>query len=83
MRYFSYNEYTETEFSPDDSSIPPALIVTVSEEEIRRDYYPYWYEKMCTKFGKTAVDQTYSFEDCLDDWIVVNWAWEVKDAEQS
>ena len=69
MRYYSYNEYVE---DPDINSV-----VTVSEEDIRRDYYPWWYDKMCKKYGKNHVDATYSFEDCLEDWVVVNWAWEV------
>jgi hypothetical protein len=36
---------------------------------------------MCKKFGKEHVDKTYNFEDCLEDWIIVNWAWEVNDDE--
>ena len=70
MRYFSYDE-------PDEDF--NNTVVTKSEEEIRKEYYPLWYEKMRKKFGKEVVDRDYSFEDCLDDWIVVNWAWEVKD----
>ncbi len=70
VRYFCYNEYV------DDPNINS--VVTVSEEDVRRDYYPYWYDKMCKKFGKEVVDRDYCFEDCLDDWIVVNWAWESK-----
>ena len=70
MRYFCYNEYVE---DPNTNSV-----ITVSEEDVRRDYYPYWYDKMCKKFGKEVVDRDYCFEDCLDDWIVVNWAWESK-----
>ncbi len=23
------------------------------------------------------VDSKYCFEDCLEDWIVLNWAWQV------
>ena len=71
MRYYSYNEYTVD---------PPYInvVVTFSEEDVRKTYYPFWYEKMCKKYGKEHVDATYSFEDCLDDWVVVNWAWEVK-----
>lgn len=68
MRYFSYNEYTEDE---------KGLVITLSEEDIRKEYYPYWYRRMCDKFGKDVVDIEYTFEDCLDDWTVVNWAWEV------
>lgn len=70
MRYYSYNEYTEDE---------KGLVLTVSEEDIRRDYWPFWYNKMCEKYGKDQVDANYCFEDCLEDWIVVNWAWESKD----
>jgi len=34
---------------------------------------------MCERFGKEHVDANYCFEDALDDWVVVNWAWEVKE----
>ena len=67
MRVFKYNEYEDTE---------PRLI---TEQEIRVEYWPYWYERMCKKFGKQEVDSKFTFEDCLDDWVIVNWAWEVKD----
>ncbi len=63
MRYFYYNEY-------------PVGLLKMSEQEIRETYYPFWYEKMCRKFGKEVVDAEYTFEHCLEDWIVVNWAWE-------
>jgi hypothetical protein len=68
MRYYCYNELAD-----DGSS---NLVITMSEDDIRRDYYPYWYDRMCKKFGKEEVDTKYSFEDCLTDWLVVNWAWE-------
>ena len=67
MRVFKYNEYEDTE---------PRLI---TEQEIRVEYWPYWYERMCKKFGKQEVDNKFTFEDCLDDWVIVNWAWEIKD----
>lgn len=69
MRYFSYNEPI------DDGST--GVVMTVSEDWIRENYYPYWYERMCSKFGKQTVDENYCFLDCIDDWIVTNWAWEV------
>lgn len=72
MKYYSYNEYITDPLLDNH-------VVTVSEEDIRRDYYPYWYKRMCDKYGKDHVDKTYSFEDCLDDWVVVNWAWLVED----
>jgi hypothetical protein len=75
MRYFSYDD------------LPPRLkralvepgegtsIVTVSEDDIRKEYYPWWYEKMCEKYGKEKVDKNWSFEDCLWDWITTHDAW--------
>jgi hypothetical protein len=71
MRYWCYNEQDETQ---NDGF----RVVTVSEDDIKRTYYPYWYGKMCEKFGKDHVDATYTFEDCRDDFVVVNWAWESK-----
>lgn len=72
MRFYSYNEYCPGSLFGED------VVITVSESDIRRQYWPYWYERMCQRFGKLHVDNNYSFEDCLDDWIVVNWAWEIK-----
>jgi hypothetical protein len=76
MRYYCYNEYDPESSLADETG---GYVVTKSEAEIRSEYWPYWYKKMCEKFGQKEVDQKYSFEDCLDDWIVVNWAWEVKE----
>lgn len=74
MRYFSYNEYDPESPLADDTG---GYVVTLSEEEIRKEYWPYWYGKMCERFGKETVDRNYSFEECLDDWCVVHWAWKV------
>jgi len=53
-------------------------IFIASEDYIREDYYPYWYRRMCNKYGKEYVG---SFEDCLQDWLVVSYGWEVKEFE--
>lgn len=76
MRYYSYQEYDPKSPLADEQG---GYVVTKSEEEIRKEYWPYWYNRMCNKFGKDQVDAKFCFEDCLDDWVVVNWAWEVKD----
>jgi hypothetical protein len=73
MRYFSYSEPVGEQGWTDK-------IVTMSEEEIRKDYYPWWYERMCKKYGQEHVDAIYSFEECLEDWLIVNGAcgaWEI------
>jgi hypothetical protein len=76
MRYFSYNEYDPNSPFADETG---GYVVTVSEDDIKRTYWPYWYKRMCEKYEQAYVDETYSFEDCLEDWRVVYWAWESKD----
>jgi hypothetical protein len=48
---------------------------TLSEEDILKQYWDYWYGKMCEKFGKEHVDANYSKQDCIDDWTILHWAW--------
>ena len=69
MRYFCYHE-------PIDDGSAGGVVMTVTDDWIRENYYPRWYELMCNKFGKEKVDSTYCFLDCLDDWIAIHWAWE-------
>ena len=71
MRYYSFNEF-------DSES---GWVSTVSEEEIRRDYFPYWQKRMIDKFGEEYYYANYSFEECLIDWVYVHHAWEVDDEE--
>jgi hypothetical protein len=74
MRYYSYNEYDPDSPLADASG---GYVVTVSEEDVRRTYWPYWYKRMCERYGAEVVDRDYCFEDCLTDWETVNWAWRV------
>jgi hypothetical protein len=68
MKYFTYlNPPSREDASPE--------YITMSEEEIINSYFDHWYEKMCDKFGKEYVDNHYTKEDCIDDWVVINLAW--------
>jgi hypothetical protein len=69
MKYYSYNTW-RTHPSED------AYVRTLSEEEIVKEYWNYWQERMIAKFGKEHFEANYSEKDCIDDWVVVNWAWE-------
>jgi hypothetical protein len=71
VRFFCYNEPVF-----DDSGVVGNTVVVVSEDDIRRDYYPKWKEQL-KKVGKDPAN--YTFDDCLDDWRAVNWAWESRD----
>ena len=74
MRYWCYN-------SPVDNGddLVEDIVEVISEKEIIDTYYPTWYNSMVKKFGKDHVDATYCEADCIDDWVVVNWAWESTD----
>jgi hypothetical protein len=75
VKYYSYNEYDPESPNADETG---GYVVTLSEEEILKDYWEWWYLRMCMKFGKEHVDENYSPADCIDDWCVVHWAWESK-----
>ena len=68
--------YTFVEPAGPDDFTP--VYITMSEEEIISEYWNYWYGQMCKKFGKKFVDTYYSKVDCIEDWVVVHWAWEAE-----
>ncbi len=74
MKRYSYNEYNSESPRADASG---GYIVTVTEKEVLQQFWPYWYQMMCLKFGKEYVDKTFTEQDCINDWVVSNWAWEV------
>jgi hypothetical protein len=53
------------------------VVITMSEHDILLEYYPFWCEEM-RKAGKA---NEISEQSCIEDWIVTNWAYEVKDEE--
>lgn len=67
MRYYCYNELT-TDKEP--------LVCVLSEKEILDRYWSYWSSKMRER-GKPEDQITK--ENCIDEWVVVNWAWESKE----
>lgn len=54
------------------------VVEVLSEDEIIAQFWDHWYGRMCAKFGKEHVDANYSRRDCIDDWVVVHWAWEAE-----
>lgn len=47
---------------------------TLSEQDIIDQYWNYWYGKMCEKLGQQYVDDNYTKQDCIDDWVYIHWA---------
>lgn len=73
-----YYTYVEPKAPPDDME---AVYVTLSEQEIIEQYYPYWSSRMIQKFGKEHFEATYSEKECIEDFCVIHWAWEVEDGK--
>jgi hypothetical protein len=71
MRYFCYDE-----LQADENGEEQSIVKVYSEEEVIANYWDTWYNAMCKKFGKEIVDKEYVKEDCIQDWIVIHWAWE-------
>jgi hypothetical protein len=69
MKYYAYVSHS-----------PMGLDITrtLSEEQILVEYAPFWFEEMHRKFGKEYVDKHYTKDDCIMDWVVINWAWGVE-----
>jgi hypothetical protein len=78
VKYYSYNTYNFNE----DGSLND-IVVTLSEAQILEVYKDYWQERMIAKFGKEHFEANYTDKDCIEDWVVVNWAWEVNEQNQS
>lgn len=74
MKHYTYNEYDPTSSKADASG---GYRVTVSEDWIRQQYWPYWQQKMQEKY-KDDPDLI-TWDNCLHDWIITNWAWETNE----
>jgi len=57
----------------DSESEHPEIIIT--EDEIFMEYWPFWKERM-QKLGRHHL---ISRENCIQDWVTIHWAVEVKD----
>jgi hypothetical protein len=55
---------------PTAADDPTPIEVFVTEEEILRDFFPFWSAQMI-RVGKQEL---ISPENCIDDWVVVHWA---------
>lgn len=66
MKYYAYNEYDE------DEGIKPPIVV--SEQQILNEYWLYWKNQMKALGRENLISK----KNCIDDWIMVNWAWEVE-----
>lgn len=70
-RKWSWNEY----LGHDENDNIENEVVTMTEKEILDEYYTFWSVKMRQKYGDEHFEEHYSFGDCVEDYIIVNWAY--------
>ena len=78
MKYYSYIKYMDLKDKANSS-----IVVTISEQKIRDDYYSYWHDHMCYTLGKKMVEETYGFKDYLDIWTREHRAWSDNNADSN
>ena len=47
-------------------------IQEITDDEIIKEYWNYWCEQML----KVKKGHLISRQNCIEDWVVINWAWE-------
>ena len=62
---------------PGDEDGRPDLIEKITDQEILALTWNIWKEKMIKKYG--ADSELITEENCIQDWVTTNWAWEWKD----
>ncbi len=54
-------------------------VIELTEENIIELYWEFWKGKMIKKYGEGH--ELITKENCIKDWVIVNWAWEKKHNE--
>lgn len=65
MKKYSYLTLEDDDRSP--------KTITITEEEILKDYFPRWSERMRSRNLDDEINQ----ENCIKDFVRMYWAWEV------
>ena len=73
MRLFSYYDWDGLKF--------------ITYDEIMTEYYPYWKKKMEEALDNPRTNaykrpELINKQQCLNDWLAVNWGQEVKKGEK-
>ncbi len=49
-------------------------LIERTEDQIISEYWDHWSSRMADKYGKGH--ELITRENCIEDWIALNWAWE-------
>lgn len=50
------------------------LVITKTEQQVLNMYWPYWSSAMLAHGG---LSPRITEQNCIEDFVIVNWAWEV------
>lgn len=67
--------YWEICYPKDDYSSQEDVIEIFSDDDIIKMYYEYW----CGKMKEVGKESEISEQNCIEDWVIINWAVEKKD----
>ena len=56
---------------------PESEEVVTEDDIIFGGYYEYWKGRMQKKYGSNS--ELITKENCIEDWVVIHWATEIKD----
>ncbi len=66
-KMWAYNDW-------DDNNKP--IVRYFTDTEIMNSFWKYWSAQMLKRGGLSPM---ITKENCIEDWVVVNWAWPVND----
>jgi hypothetical protein len=72
MRTLKEYCYNQPEFDAEMHALIGNQVIIISEDAVLAEYYPHW----CALLHKAGKAHLISRQRCLDDWMVVNGAWE-------
>lgn len=59
-----------------DGEIVGNVVQEYTREDVLRDYWKWWNEKMIAKYAEGH--ELITEDNCIEDWKVINFAWEVE-----
>ena len=73
MRVFTYNEPVFDE----QGKLINNVTVKKTEQEVLNEYWLFWKDQVIRVHGEDS--DLITEENCIQDWVVVNWAWEYEE----
>jgi hypothetical protein len=72
MKTYCYDE----PIFDNEGNIIDNIVMEITEDRIITMYWPQWAHKMYKKYGSNIELKP---EDCISDWVIINYAWEKKE----